>query len=51
MFPKMSGYFATFKVKDVDNDKSNKLMYFSIDNEKVLEKYETIWSKIEYFKY
>ena len=41
----------TFKVKDVDNDKNNKLMYFSIDNEKVLEKYETIWSKIEYLKY
>ena len=41
----------TFKVKDVDNDKNNKLMYFSIDNKKVLEKYETIWSKIEYLKY
>ena len=43
----MSGYVQTFKVKDENKDKSNKLMSFPIDNEKLLEKYETIWSKIE----
>ena len=39
----MSGYVKTFKVED----KINKLMSFRIDNEKLLEKYKTIWTKIE----
>ena len=34
----MSAYVMTFKVKD----KSNKLMYFRIDDEKLLEKYKAI---------
>ena len=40
----------TFKVKDGDNDKNNKLMYFHINDEMLLEKYKTIWSKIEDLK-
>ena len=39
----MSGCVKTFKVED----KINKLMSFRIDNEKLLEKYKTIWTKIE----
>ena len=34
--PKMTGYVKTFKVKDGDKDKSNKLMPFLIDYEKLL---------------
>ena len=39
----MSGYISRFKVKD----KNNKLVFFRIDNKKLLEKYKTIWTKIE----
>ena len=46
----MSGYVKTFKVKDGDKDKNKKLMSFHIDDEKLLEKYITIWIKIEDFK-
>ena len=42
ILPKTSGYVKTFKVKD----KKNKLMSFRND-EKLLEKYKTIWTKIE----
>ena len=42
----MTGYFKTLKVKD----KNNKLMSFIIDDEKLLEKYEAIWTKIEDLK-
>ena len=41
---KMSGYVQTFKVKDGDKDKSNKFMSFRRDDEKLLEKYKTIWT-------
>ena len=44
--PKMSGYFKTFKVQD----KNSKLMSFHIDNEKLLEKYKAIWTKIKDLK-
>ena len=37
IMPKMSGYVKTFKVRDGDNDKSNKLVFFHIDDEKLLE--------------
>ena len=47
IMPKMSGYVKTFKVKEGDKDKSNKLMSFHIDDEKLLEKYKAIWTKIE----
>ena len=48
--PKMSGYVKTFKVKDGDKDKNNKLIPFRSDNEKLLEKYKTISTKIEDLK-
>ena len=38
VLPKMSGYVKIFKVKDGDKDKSNKLMSFCIDDDKLLEK-------------
>ena len=47
---KMSGYVKTFKVKDGDKNKSNKLMSFRKDDEKQLEKYKTTWTKIEDLK-
>ena len=33
---KMNRYVKTFKVKDGDKDKHNKLMFFRIDDEKLL---------------
>ena len=41
----MSGYVKTFKVKE--EYKNSKLMSFNIGGEKLLEKYETIWIKID----
>ena len=46
----MSGYVETFKVKEGDGDKNNKLMSFCINDEKLLEKYRAIWTKIEDLK-
>ena len=46
----MSGYVKRFKVKDGEKDKNNKLMPFRIDDEKLLEKYKTIWTKIKDLK-
>ena len=50
IIPKMSGYVETFNIKDGDKDKNNKSMSFRIDDEKLLEKYNTIWTKIQDFK-
>ena len=50
IMPKMSGYVKAFEVKDGDKDKNNKLISFRIDDEKLLEKYKTIWTKIEDLK-
>ena len=47
LLPKMSGYVKTFEVKDGDKDKKNKWMFFRIDDDKLLVKYKTIWTKIE----
>ena len=47
IMPKISWYVKTFKVKDEDKDENNKLISFGIDDEKLLEKYKAIWSKIE----
>ena len=44
--PKISGYINTFKVED----KNNKLMFFHIDDEKLLEKYKAISTKFEDLK-
>ena len=38
IIPKMSRYCKTFKVKEGDKDKSNKLISFRINDEKLLEK-------------
>ena len=46
MIPKISRYVKIFKFKD----KNNKLMSFCIDDEKLLKKYEPIWTKIEDLK-
>ena len=46
IMPKMSGYVKIFKVKKGNN----KLMSLRIDDEKLLEKYKTIWTKIEDLK-
>ena len=46
VLPKISEYVKTFKVRDGDKNKSNKLMSFRIDDEKLLEKFKTIWTKI-----
>ena len=50
ILPKMSEYVKTFKVKDGDKDKNNKLMSFRINDENLLEKYITIMTKIEDLK-
>ena len=48
--PQMSGNVKAFKVKDEDKDKNNKLMSFHVGDEKLLEKYKSIQTKIEDFK-
>ena len=40
VLPKMSGYCETFKGKDGDKDKNNKLMFVHIDDETLLENYK-----------
>ena len=50
VMPKKSGYVRTFKVKDGDKNKNNKLTSFRIDDETLLEKYKTVWTKIEDLK-
>ena len=47
IMPKIYGYLKAFKVKDEDKDKNNKLMSFHMDEDKLLEKYKSIWTKIE----
>ena len=46
----MSGHVKTFKVKQIDEDKNNIFMTFRTEDEKLLEKYKTIWTKIEELK-
>ena len=46
MMPKIWGCVKTCEVED----KKSKLMLFGIYDEKVLEKYKTIWTKIEDLK-
>ena len=40
-------YYKTFEVKDGDKDKNNKLMPFLTNDDKLLQKYKAIWTKIE----
>ena len=44
IMPKMTGYVTTFKVKDGNKDKNNKMMSFRIADENLLEKYKAIWT-------
>ena len=46
IMPKMSEYVKASKVED----KNSKLMSFCINDEKLLEKYKAIWTKIEDLK-
>ena len=46
----MSGCVKTSKVKGGDKVKNKKLISFRIDDNKLLEKYKAIWTKIEDFK-
>ena len=48
--PNKIGYIKTFKNKDGDKNKNNKLMSLRIDDDKVFEKYKIIWTKIEDLK-
>ena len=50
IMPKMSEYNKRFKVIDWNKDQNNKLIFFRIYKEKLLEKYRTIWTKIGDFK-
>ena len=50
IMPKMSEYNKRVKVIDWDKDQNNKLIFFRIYKEKLLEKYRTIWTKIGDFK-
>ena len=40
IMPKMGRYFKTFKAKEGDKYKNNKLMSFCIDDEKLFKKYK-----------
>ena len=47
---KKSGYVETFKVKDGDKDKYDKLLFFHIYDENLFEIYKAVWTKIEDLK-
>ena len=47
ILPAMSGYVKAFNNKERDKNKNNKLMRFHIDDDKLLENFKTIWTKIE----
>ena len=51
IMPKISGYVKTFRVKDGDKDKNNRLKSFCVDEEKLSGKYKTILTKIEDLKF
>ena len=46
----MRDYVLKVKVKDGDKDKSSKLIFFRIDDEKLLEKHQPILTKIKDLK-
>ena len=47
---KKSGYVETFKVKDGDKDKYDKLLFFRIYDENLFEIYKAVWTEIEDLK-
>ena len=51
IMPEMRGCVNTFRVKDRNKHKSNNLMSFHIDDEKLLEKYKAIWIIKYWIKY
>ena len=46
MLLKMSGYVKTIKDKCRDKNKNDKLMSLRLQDDKLLEKYKTIWTSI-----
>ena len=50
ILPEMSRYVNTTKIKDGDKDKSSNLVSYRIEDEALLGKYKTIWTKIEELK-
>ena len=50
LLPKISSYDKIFKDKGGYKKNNNKLMSIHINNNKLLEKYKTIWTKIEDLK-
>ena len=46
----MSGVVHIFNDKGGDQSKNNKLISLRIDDDKLLEKYKTIWTKTEDLK-
>ena len=46
----MNGYVKMFKVKNENKDNKKKLVSLHKDDYKLLEKYKTIWNKIEELK-
>ena len=47
ILPKASKYVKKFKDKGGDKNKNYKLMSLHIDDDKLLKKYKTIWTKLE----
>ena len=47
ILPKMNGYVRKFKDNDQDKNMNYKLMSSSIDNDKLLEKYKIILTRIK----
>ena len=47
ILPKIKGYIKSFKDRDGDKDKNknDKLMSFRIDDNKLLERHKTVWTK------
>ena len=45
----MSEYVQIFKVKDENKDKNDKFISFRIDDDKLLEKYKSIWTIVQPF--
>ena len=50
LLPKISSHDKIFKDKGGYKKRKNKLMSIHINNNKLLEKYKTIWTKIEDLK-
>ena len=47
----MNKYVKPFKVKNADKDMNNDLISFHIDDDNILEKHKTMYTRIEDIKY